>query len=339
MVLFTSDDALELLAPRYAEASGVEVRAIPGLKFHYRDSRIDLVATIWQGVTVYLRNLRRLVASLAESIRSERPDLVVTDFEPALPRAAHRSGVPVLSVDHQHFLLAYDLSSLPLRLRLRAAAMAQVVRMYGIEPDGTVVSAFYRPPLRRGWERTVQVGPFLRPEILSARPREGDYLLSYLRPATPPSVLGLLEHAGRPVRIYGLGTRPATGSLTFCPIDEQRFVADLAGCAGLIAAAGNQLLGEALYFGKPVLALPEAHHHEQQINAHFIREMGCGDAVRLDRLTARDIERFVARRAAFAPGLAQVAGRIDGTEQALAEIERFATAPAHPGTTASVPRP
>ena len=32
-----------------------------------------------------------------------KPDLVITDFEPLLPRAARLEGVPYISIDHQHF--------------------------------------------------------------------------------------------------------------------------------------------------------------------------------------------------------------------------------------------
>ena len=42
---------------------------------------------------------------------------------------------------------------------------------------------------------------------------------------------------------------------------SKRFVDDLAGSAAMIGAAGNQLIGESLYLGKPLFVMPERRHH------------------------------------------------------------------------------
>lgn len=63
-------------------------------------------------------------------IDKETPDLVITDFEPALPRAARQAGIPFISLDHQHFLLVSDLSKLPTDLQRHAFFMAQIVKGY-----------------------------------------------------------------------------------------------------------------------------------------------------------------------------------------------------------------
>ncbi|MCL4190879.1 MAG: hypothetical protein KJZ87_03970, partial [Thermoguttaceae bacterium] len=69
----------------------------------------------------------------------------------------------------------------------------------------------------------------------------------------------------------------------------------MAGCRTVIAAAGNQLLGEALCFGKPVLALPEARHHQQLINAHLLRQIARGDFMPLTDLSADRLRDFLDR--------------------------------------------
>lgn len=320
IVIFTSDDAYDFLAPLYSASSSVQVERIPGLRFHYSRGEIDLVKTAWAGLD-YRWHLADLVASLRRRMLAESVDLAITDFEPALPRAAQELGVPVLSIDHQHFLVAYELSSLPFDLRCYANMMAIAVNAYGIEPDRTVVSAFYRPPLKAGYSDVIQAGPLLRPEVALATPHDGDYLLSYLRPATPPHVLQAIRAAGIETRIYGLGPRPDEGCLKFRPIDQRRFVADLAGCRAVIAAAGNQLLGEALYFGKPVLALPEARHHEQLINAHFLRHMARGDFMPLTDLSADRLRDFLDRMDQYRGTPCDT--QLDGTPKALSVIEQM----------------
>jgi uncharacterized protein (TIGR00661 family) len=247
-------------------------------------------------------------------------DLVITDFEPALPRAAGRLGIPLVSIDHQHFLLAYDLDALPWSLQWNAWFMSRAVWMYVTEAADTVVSAFFRPPLRRGWEHVVQVGPLLRREILAAQPADEGFVLSYLRRHTPFSAVEAIAACGLPVRIYGLGEREPLGRCSFHAIDERRFVDDLAACRCLVSAAGNQLIGEALHLGKPLLVLPERAHSEQLMNSHFLAAMGCGEFALLEEVTPERVTTFLDRLDTFAPALAAVRGRMDGTDAVLEVI-------------------
>lgn len=317
--LFAPGDAHQLLAPLYA-GTDVTVESIPGLRFHYRGGRRLDYSRTGRDALRYLVALPRLIRRLEERIRTERPALIITDFEPALPRAAKRAGVPFVSLDHQHFLLTYDLSSLPRRLRWHAAYMATVVRLYCSGQAETVVSSFYFPPLQPEAHHVTQVGVLLRPEVLATKPRTGDHLVSYWRRFAPENVLQALRECGREVRVYGLGERPAEGNLIFRPINADGFLTDLAGCAALVCTAGNQLVGEALSLGKPVLAAPEPRNYEQYINAHFLARSGAGDWTEMAAMTG-------ARLRGFLDNLDQHRGRIeiermDGLPEALRLLRR-----------------
>jgi uncharacterized protein (TIGR00661 family) len=116
--------------------------------------------------------------------------------------------------------------------------------------------------------------------------------------------------------------------LTFCKFDDRRFVEDVAGCAAVIGAAGNQTLGEALYLGKPILALPERKHHEQRINAHFVEQMGAGMSVTVESVQSSHIARFFSKLDRFKSVAATLRGRINGTDHALAAIREHLPRPA-----------
>jgi uncharacterized protein (TIGR00661 family) len=195
--------------------------------------------------------------------------------------------------------------------------MSHAVWLYSVGAADTVVSAFFRPPLKPGWEHVVQVGPLLRPEIVAATPRDGEYVVSYLRRHTPALALDALAGAGLPVRVYGLGAREAVGQITFHDIDEHRFIEDLAGCRALVSAAGNQLIGEALHLGKPMLLLPERAHAEQMINSHFLVSMGGGDFCPLETVARQRVGEFVAGLDRYAAAVATHRGRMDGTPTVL----------------------
>lgn len=333
ILIYTSADALEFLGRRFAGAAPrVRVVEIPGIVFHYVGGKLAVMRSIAAGLDYQARLIGPLVDRLLRELDEFGAELAITDFEPALPRAAARLGIPLLSVDHQHFLLAYDLDVLPWSLRWHAWLMGHAVWMYVTEAADTVVSAFFRPPLRRGWEHVVQVGPLLRDEVVAATPHDGGFVLSYLRRHTPFATLAALAECGLPVRVYGLGTRDPVGRVSFHTIDESRFVADLAASRAVIAAAGNQLIGESLHLGKPLLVLPERAHAEQLMNAHFLASMGCGEFALLEEAGAERVRGFLAGLDRFAGPLAAVAGRMDGTPDVLRVVEhRLAGAAAPAG--------
>jgi uncharacterized protein (TIGR00661 family) len=199
--------------------------------------------------------------------------------------------------------------------------MRAVVRAYCPHPSHTVVSSFYAPPLRRSAHRVTQVGVLLREGVREAVPTTGGHLVAYLRRFASDAVLAAMAATGHEVKVYGLGERPTEGRLRFEPVSEEGFVADLASCRALVSTAGNQLVGEALALGKPVLALPEAGNFEQFVNAHFLAAMGGGAWVPLEEIRADDLVGFLDRLDRYR-GVVNSA-TVVGNEAALAVIRRF----------------
>ncbi len=318
--LYAPGDAYELLAPAY-EGTDVPVHRIPCMMFHYTPSgKLDIPRTGWQGAK-YICRLPGLVRKLERHLRRAAPDLAVVDFEPALPRAARRCGVPYVSVDHQHFLVANDLSELPGWLRRRAALISVVVRLYHRGMAKTVVSSFYSPPLKPSARDTVQTGVILRPAVLSAPRDHNGHLTVYLRKFSGHRVLPALKELGMRCFVYGLGGQPADGNLVYKQVSEEAFLQDLGTCEALVCTAGNQLVGEAHYLGKPVFAIPEPANHEQYINAWFLAREGTGEWAEMDEVSGRRLGGFLER-------LDDYRGRIDpdrynGNSLALSAIEEL----------------
>lgn len=295
VVLYAPGHAWDFLAPAY-KGTEVEVRHIEGLSFYYRlDGRLDEVRTLVEGVKKYLGFPGR-IESIKKDMRLERPDLVITDFDALLPRAAEQLNIPYMSINHQHFLLTYDLSELPVPLRLRAMALAAGVRCFYGSQIMSVVSSFYFPPLRPGVSGVRQVGVLLGPEIreLAKSVRDDGFVLAYLRRSAPLRVLRALKRCGLPVKVYGLGYREPKDNLEFCPVDAKQFPLDLSRCRALVCTAGNQLVGEALYFGKPVLAMPEPGNDEQEINGFFLQWSGAGRNLPMHTLDGPKLRAFLA---------------------------------------------
>jgi len=84
-------------------------------------------------------------------------------------------------------------------------------------------------------------------------------------------------------------------NIEFKEIAEDSFLSDFETCEALICTAGNQMLGEASYLGKPVLALPEPNNQEQMINAFFAARQQVGEWCQLDKLTYERLNSFLRR--------------------------------------------
>jgi UDP:flavonoid glycosyltransferase YjiC (YdhE family) len=66
----------------------------------------------------------------------------------------------------------------------------------------------------------------------------------------------------------------------------------------VVCTGGQQLIGEARYFGKPLLVIPIPNQHEQEINARYAQREGIGDYCPIGRLSPERIERAINRRVA-----------------------------------------
>jgi uncharacterized protein (TIGR00661 family) len=317
VTLFASGCAHAMLAPVYRNTE-VAVFPIPGLHFAYNDNgRVALVRTV-AAATRFRFAVGDYIRAVLPELERAQADLVIADFEPILPRAARKLGVPFVSFDHQHYLVVSDLRALPGPLRRRAALAAPFVEFLYDWQQATIVSSFYAPPLKPAYRSAIQVGTLIRPELLRVRPERGGHLLVYMRRHAPPAVLEALAACGMPVRVYGIGERAAEGPLEFRAVDQERFIEDLATCQAVVSTAGNQLVGEALHLGKPMLVLPEERNFEQEVNAYFLERSGAGWA-ETGTLTAGRLRDFLERLDGFRACIDPARAR--GNEAALQAIE------------------
>jgi len=325
IVLYASRDAYRFLAPKYdASDDNISVREICGLHFSYSgDGRLDLARTAWEG-TGFVRKLGSLVGRLADDIRREKPALAITDFESSLPRAAVRCGLPFISLNHQHFLVISDLTSLPGWLQRHAFLMSMVVRGFYSGQRETVVSSFHNPPLRESWKRARQIGVLLREDVRRAKIESRGHVMAYFRKFASKSILNALRKCGRNVTVFGLGEHESSGNIAFSDGGEPEFLETLARCEALVTTAGNQLVGEALYLGKPVFALPESGNYEQYMNAHYLKESGGGVWTDMDHANPEDLRAFLDNSATFSHRARHAAA--DGTASAIDIVEKHLAA-------------
>jgi uncharacterized protein (TIGR00661 family) len=319
IILYASRDGFELLSKAYAGGE-VGVRRIPGLYYIYDSTgRTQNVMTALCALE-FLCKLNGRARSLAAQLDREHVDLVISDFETIVTRAAESSQIPYIIFDHQHFLLTYDLRCLPLKLRLQAFSMKCAISIVSARrPVHTIVSSFFFPPLLSGLNNVTQIGTLVHPEIVSARVSDEGHVVAYFRRTLTPRCYQSLRHCGVDVHLYGLGEKARDGNIFYHPTDVHRFVESLAASRALVCSAGNQIIGEAFYLKKPVLAVPEPNNMEQRINGFFLGASRAGMCVLDHQIESKHVRNLVLNAEAFRHD--GDSRNIDGTDTALRIVE------------------
>jgi uncharacterized protein (TIGR00661 family) len=253
-------------------------------------------------------------------MRSRKTQLVISDSEAWTHRAARKLGLPRISFDHVG-IIAYCKPHFPPDLWAVGSRDAIAYRTLMGIPERILISSFY--PAEGAYPGVKIVGPMLRDEVLRVKPQDGDYLLAYGNKGEHqyrPNIDRALRLLDCKVVIYGTPYRGVVENLDFRAPSNEWFVHDLAACRAVLSTAGNQTIGEAIHFGKPILAIPE-EAFEQRLNAYLIERMGVGMRGDRLRLTPSDVDRFMGNYDYYRSNMAHHAG--DGRAEAISTLRQF----------------
>jgi uncharacterized protein (TIGR00661 family) len=256
------------------------------------------------------------------NVACDPPDVVISDFDPWTARYAWGTGTPLVAVDNIHFMnrcnhpadvVVSDLSAATLMYPV-VEAMVPAARQY-------LVTTFVDAPVCK--PNTTLHLPILRPEVLAAkRAGSNGHVIAYFNDkADHRALTEAFTSVGAPVRLYGekgRTTETTHGNVTLCPFADARFIADVAASRAVIGGAGFTFMTEAIYLGKPMLAVPFRGHFEQILNANYLEVLGYGE--RGCDLDADRVNAFLGRVSAYTAELRGFAH--DGNRELLASVER-----------------
>jgi uncharacterized protein (TIGR00661 family) len=248
-----------------------EVTEIFGFRLAYVNNRMRYRRTLARNLIKAPRAARSM-ARLLHLMKEWKTELVITDFEPLSCHAGRRLRLPVISIDNQHCLTHTEVG-VPSHFRRDAAAARMLTRLMTPHAQAYLVTSFF--PARSKRRNTFLFPPILRSEILATQPTSGDRVLVYV---TSPSLdlVKLLKTVPARFVAYGFGREGQDSNILFKQPSMDGFLSDLAGCRAIIANAGFSLVSEALYLGKPYLAVPVARQFEQIFNAYHLDKSGYG---------------------------------------------------------------
>lgn len=308
---------------KYFEGRFGHVNEIFGPSFAMDHGEIRRWASVKHTMAAARRELPGSVKRWMAAVDEWHPDAVVTDFEPLAGRYARWSRTPLVCVDNIHMIDRCRHDDEIVEGAHEDFRIAKAVTRAMVPPAGDyVITTFFRPPPLRG--RTTLVPPILRPAVVEAEPTRGDHLVVYS--GGGEALTDALRDCGMPCRVYGMRDGPEVGttdgSIEYRPRSIDGFLEDLVSARGVITGGGFSLLSEAVYLGKPTLAVPLRGQFEQLMNARYLERDGYGlCAPTVDRET---VMTFLGR-------LDEYHGRLetyeqDGNREALEVIDACVTA-------------
>jgi len=303
---------------------GFDCVEITGLEFRYSNNAVDLGKTLVANV----QTIPQIITMNAEAFHTVdrfAPQFVISDFESFAYLYGKTKGLPVVSIDNGQMLdRCVHPPEITQGIEGELAAAAAFVHHKLPFCEHYVITTFFYPPIKPEYQaNTALVPPILRQEIIRTKPSisASRHVLVYQTSESDSRLLGMLNmFPSQAFIVYGLRRDAVQGNCIVKSFREQEFIDDLASAAAVITNGGMSLIGEAVYFGKPVYSIPIQHQAEQALNARYIAGLGYG--MTSDVVDAQVLGEFLAKVPEIAAGMCGVL-RQRGNEVLYGVVDRL----------------
>jgi uncharacterized protein (TIGR00661 family) len=269
----------------------------PNLKIDRDDRGVSYLGTIVSGLLstfTYLQSLRYI----DRIVKQQQPDIIVNFYEilAGVYNLVFRPRIPMVCIGHQ-YLLEHPEIELPSGRRLDRVLLSLNTRMTSLAAAARLALS-YREMNDVPEKKIIVMPPLLRQEVFGLVPQPGSSLLVYL--VNPGYVRDIIHWHEQNMAIemhvfcdQKEETIEHHQNLTFHRISDTKFLEHLRTCRGYVSTAGFESICEAMYLGKPFMAVPVANHLEQECNALDVTRTGAGissrhfDFERFSKLVAR----------------------------------------------------
>lgn len=295
-----------------------KVHRVVGLSSVLEGNSINPLKTFAKNL--FVQTVASPFAHLGSLIGFSRPDVVLSDFDPWTARYASIGGLPLLAIDNIHFMNRFNHPKEMIGSDRRAASMMfPIVSEMVPSADRYLVTSFVNAPVRM--PRTSIHLPILREELLGKAKTRGDHVVVYLNDkADAARTIGVLRGVREArFKVYGSPPQVAGGNVEVVPFSPMNFMTDLASSRAVIGGAGFTLMTEAIYSGKPMMAIPFEGQFEQILNANYLQGMGYGE--RAGVISVGSVERFLSREDRYREMLS--GAKHDGNRGLLGAVDEW----------------
>ena len=254
------------------------VKRILGFHIAYMNNNtssiLTFLFTVLKFPLMFLWNLR-----LIYDIIKIKPDVIISDFEPFTNYFSYLLFKPLISIDNQHMISYTKIPKLKNQSLYKIWADI-VIKLFIPKANFRFITTFFYPKLKKKCNNSVKlVEPILRGEILNAKATKGNHIFVYQTTKTYSVLFEAFKETDEEFIVYGFDKDKKDNNITFRQFNNENFLKDLTNSKAVIINGGFTLMGEAIYLGKPVLSIPVKKQFEQNLNAHYLEEMGYGKYV------------------------------------------------------------
>lgn len=232
-----------------------------GLTFATHMGRVNRLRSLLKSKPLaYLRDV--------SSLRTDRYDLVISDFEPITARAARRRNTRSLAIGHQYALC--ENSPLPAGDYISK----WILKRYA--PANSAIGFHWHP-----YQNNI-LPPMIDTSLASISTGQ-DFTLVYLPFEDLPSTVELLQQLpNEHFVVYSalVSIETQRQNVSIYPLSSNGFKHHLQRCSRIICNTGFELVSEALFLGKPVLTKPLEGQFEQSANALTLKKLQLANVTR-----------------------------------------------------------
>lgn len=208
-------------------------------------------------------NLPRFVSDIRK-LPLKDYHLILNDFEPVTAWACKLKGLDSVGLSHQ---ASFQSARVP---KIKSVNWAQLVMKYYAPATHYVGFHFQK------YDDFIHT-PVIRSEIRSLQTSNLGHYTVYLPAVDDRILVPILKQIPEVNwQIFSKHSRTSftDHNVSVCQVNNEKFNASLASCAGLFTGGGFEGPSEALYLGKKLLVVPMKFQYEQQCNAYALEEMG-----------------------------------------------------------------
>ena len=267
----------------------------------------DIIKIEWPGVvyehnqmkmlhSILLMGYKTLVGSipsffnLKKLIKTNHPDVLITDGEPISYYAGRFSGLPCISIDNPQAIL-YRKYPIKRSEILSWLVFSIAVKISVFNAKKYLIYDFSDKQISH--PKVTFLKPLIQKGIREQKPVYGDHIFVYQTSTSNNILFQLLKNVNEEFVIYGFNKEQKDENLHFKTFNEQEFYKDISQAKAVITNGGFTVLSEALYLKKPVLCIPLTHQFEQIINGKMIAQLEMG--LSTQQISLKTIKEFLSK--------------------------------------------
>lgn len=260
---------------------------------------------IWKTINNFLKTLPKdsslNIRKIFNLIKRFKPDIIISDFEPASHYFANFFGIPLISIDNIHALTKCQIDVEDKYKPLLFASQSLVNIMH---PPANHYIITTLCDMKKKEDNVDLFMPILRKEIFKANSSKSDFILVYQTSSTNIKLVEELKKINEKFVFYGMKKEVKEKNIQFKNFSADGFVNDFAKCKAVILNGGFTGISEALYLRKPMLIIPVKGQFEQIFNGMTIKKMGIGQWK--EEVDSYTIKKFISKISVFEKNLKKV---------------------------------